>query len=66
MSTITGTCHFPSRAAAMAYYQPYGTGTKAEVEKLIKCGEIVIGPPTVKAGETVVYIDKGTRYAIKS
>ena len=65
MTIRTGTSHFVSIEAATKYYRPYdGVGTYASVVRRVEAGEIHIGPPTVKAGQTVEIIDNGTRYAI--
>lgn len=45
--TITGTCYFPSYAHAVAYYGRFGG-----VNYKIQMGEIHIGNPPLKEGET--------------
>lgn len=61
-----GTPHFVSVAAAVAYYKPYGyKSTLAAVLRKKQDGEIHIGPPTLKPGQTLRIIDGGLRYAIQ-
>lgn len=70
----TGTCHFPSYGAALRYYRPYcetnGTtqartaDTRAMVDQKLNSGEIHIGKPPVKPGETLTIEDN--RYHIIS
>lgn len=60
-----GTSHFKSRNAARRYYEPYGYDAAA-VDRKIADGEIHLGPPILKPGESLSLIDDGTRYAIKS
>jgi hypothetical protein len=65
--TITGTCYFVSRTAAIRYYRYYaGEGEDAPhvVERKIAAGEIHIGMPPLKENEGVRIIDNGTRYAV--
>lgn len=49
--------------AAVRYYQPYGYDSEG-VQRKLNEGEIHLGRPPVKEGESVVLIDDGTRYAI--
>lgn len=63
MTTI-GTSHFVSLTKAARYYFAYGT-TLEEVRRKVEAGEIHIGKPTLKPGETLQIIDNGTRYAIE-
>ena len=72
----TGTSHFPSYGAALRYYRPYvgdmlsATGTtlteavKQTVNAKLHGGEISIGKPALKAGETLSIEDN--RYHINS
>lgn len=63
-----GTCHFVSEHKAVSYYIAQGLSreeTTRAVIDLITNGEIKIGKPELKAGETLVVIDGGTRYAIE-
>ena len=64
-----GTSYFVSRAMAVCYYKPYEGGNLKDasqaVDRKIAAGEIHIGAPKLKAGETLSIIDDGTRYAIK-
>lgn len=65
MTTTYGTANFVSKATAIRYYQPYFyENTAVAVEQKIAEGEIFIGPPKVKPGETLSIIDDGTRYAV--
>lgn len=65
MKITVGTSHFRSRDAAVAYYSAYGFDGH-EVDKKIAEGEIAIGPPALKPGETLSTIDLNRRYAITS
>ncbi len=64
--------HFVSEAHAIRYYAAYESGdahqrhawAKSAVAQKLKDGEIKIGPPALKPGETLRIIDGGTRYAI--
>lgn len=60
-STIWGTCHFCSFAAANIYYSNLHS---SEVQKKINAGEIVIGKPTVKPGEKLYLNKEEGRYFI--
>jgi hypothetical protein len=63
-----GTCHFTTKAAAIRYYSNYNgynRGNRIEVERKIAEGEIYIGPPTLKPGETLSVIPGEDRYAIE-
>lgn len=62
---IIGTPYFTSRSAAALYYRPYHySDTIKAVDRKIAEGEIHIGKPDLKAGETLSVIDNGMRYAI--
>jgi hypothetical protein len=61
--TITGTNHFVSMDAAIYYYSEYGYDA-ADVCDKQNAGEIAIGKPELKPGQTLSVIDNGTRYAI--
>lgn len=64
--TRTGTSYFVSEKAAIRYYRPYGYRNAAEtVRRKLAEGEIHIGKPQLKAGERLVIVDNGTRYAIE-
>ncbi len=63
--TSIGTSHFKDLYSAYRYYAPYGYNDK-DVDRKISEGEIHIGAPTLKPGETLSMIDNGTRYAINS
>jgi hypothetical protein len=63
--TIIGTSHFTSQRAAERYYAEYGyADVKAAVQHKLAEGEIHVGPPVLKAGQTLSLIDDGARYAI--
>lgn len=63
--TVWGTSHFVSRSAAMRYYKDYGyDDVKSAVDSKIRDGEIHIGKPSLKAGQSLKLIDGGKRYAI--
>lgn len=65
MKITVGTNHFRSRDAAVAYYSAYGFDGP-EVDRKIAEGDIVIGPPALKPGETLSTIDLNRRYAVTS
>lgn len=58
---ITGTCHFVSLETAKAYYHAIGIG---HVDLKIASGEILIGKPPLKEGETLGLCDNEQRYTI--
>lgn len=70
----TGTCYFPSYGAAMRYYRPYtefegdDTGqsiqqqVRALIDRKLNAGEIHIGKPPLRDGETLSIEDN--RYHI--
>lgn len=58
-----GTSYFPSIEHAQRYYKPYGFDAAAVDRKLAE-GEIHIGEPPLKAGQSLYLIDNFTRYAI--
>ena len=61
----TGTHHFRSIEAAERYYADYGyDDVRRAVARKIAEGEIVIGRPARKPGETIRLIDNGTPYEI--
>jgi hypothetical protein len=57
---ITGTAYFPTRADAVAYYVPY-EGSRAAavlaVRRKLSEGQIHIGQPKLKPGETAYVSD---------
>lgn len=55
-----GTNHFVSLSAASRYYRDYGFLMK-DVERKIKEGEIVIGPPSGDSN----FVIRGGRYFMK-
>lgn len=69
--TRFGTSHFVSHAHAVSYYRPYAPDLnyrerRAWIESKVRDGEIHIGRPECKPGESIVTIDDGTRYAIEA
>lgn len=70
----TGTCYFPSYGAALRYYRPYAEfescdsdqsiqqQVRALVDRKLNSGEIHIGRPDLKPGETLSIEDN--RYHI--
>ncbi len=64
--TIIGTEHFTSLGAAVRYYKDYGYD-RTDVQQKINNGEIQIGKPPYnpQAGERLLTIDGGKRYAIE-
>ncbi len=60
---MTGTSYFKSVTAALRYYRAYGFDEEAVDQKIAE-GEIHIGKPALKPGETLQLIDEGTRYQI--
>jgi hypothetical protein len=67
----TGTSNFVNFTKACDYYRSQGNEelTPAQLEKLVKNkieeGEIELGQPTLKDGQTLRVIDNGCRYAIQ-
>ena len=51
--TRMGTCHFPAKADASAYYRPYGFDLSV-IDRKIADGEIRIGPPPARQGWRIV------------
>lgn len=71
MATQWGTSHFVDRKSAALYYRDYADDRNmmkayALVQRKLKAGEIHLGKPQVKAGEKLILIDGGKRYAIES
>lgn len=69
MNTTTGTCNFVSFTKACDYYRDYEPeATPAELERIVRRkideGQIDLGQPTIKPGETLSIIDNGCRYAV--
>jgi hypothetical protein len=62
---ITGTSHFVSWQSADSYYKEMGYSA-ADVTQKVAEGEIHIGPPKLKKGETLGTTDNGRRYTIRS
>ena len=60
--TTYGTSHFRSKFAAIRYYETFGYEREDVMRKLAE-GEIAIGPPALKPGETLRFMEGG-RYAI--
>lgn len=63
MPMTIGTNYFVSRSAAISFYYAYGYDS-IEVDRRIKEGDIHIGEPPTKPGETIIRVDGGKRYAI--
>jgi len=64
--TITGTCYFPSYGAALRYYRPYvhpvgkisvTSQARILVDQKLNEGEIHIGKPDLKPGQTLSISD---------
>lgn len=62
--TTWGTSFFTSRKAAEKYYSDYEDDAIAAVTRKLAAGEIHLGTPHLKDGESISIIDNGTRYAI--
>jgi hypothetical protein len=65
----TGTSHFVNFTKACDYYKDYEPdATPAELERIVRRkideGQIDLGQPEIKQGETLSIIDDGCRYAI--
>lgn len=68
MTTRIGTAYFPTLAAAVAYYRPYGyTDTISAVKRKIAEGSIHIGEPPTKPDERAYLVNEkpGRRYFIE-
>jgi len=63
MTTTTETNHYVDERAARRCYKDYGWNPD-NVPRDIKDGTIVMGPPALAAGETLILVDEGARYAI--
>jgi hypothetical protein len=59
-----GTSHFVSRLAAERYYSAYTSNSVSAVKRKLAEGEIHLGKPTLKEGETLSVGDNGTRYFV--
>jgi hypothetical protein len=64
MATRYGTSYFVSLAAAVRYYRDVEDNPVGAVARKVTAGEIHIGKPVLKEGETLSVIDAGTRYAV--
>lgn len=60
---MIGTSYFISKAAANRYYKSYGHSAR-DVAQMVAHGEIHIGRPVPKAGESVGIIPGEGRYYI--
>jgi hypothetical protein len=71
----TGTCYFPSYGAALRYYRPYCLARESRrgdrtrfvrvvIDDKLNAGEIHIGKPATKPGETLSIEDN--RYHVTS
>jgi hypothetical protein len=68
--TLTGTCHFATKSRAISYHLDYFPGAtrrevRDEIDGMIERGEIAIGRPETKDGETLKLNSEG-RYVIVS
>lgn len=64
--TTYGTAYFKDLESACTYYDDYHyPNTFDTVMRKLNEGEIHIGKPTLKPGQTCFLIDNGTRYAIQ-
>ena len=62
-----GTPYFRSMVHAAMYYRAqYGAAAHIIVAKKVRDGEIHIGKPPIKDGETIFLIDDGTRWAVNT
>lgn len=62
-----GTSYFRSMVhAAMYYRSQYGAAAHHYVAEKVRNGEIHIGKPPMKDGETCFLIDDGTRWAVNT
>lgn len=62
-----GTSYFRSMAHAAWYYEPqYGKAAMTIVPEKVRLGEIHIGMPPLKKGETCFLIDNGCRWAVNT
>jgi hypothetical protein len=62
-----GTSYFRSLMHAVWYYESqYGKAALKIVPEKIRDGEIHIGMPPLKHGETCFLIDNGTRWAVNT
>lgn len=62
---IVGTAYFVSKSKAARYYRDYeGDDGYAAVNRKLDTGEIHIGKPPMKTGDTLIVLDGGTRYGI--
>lgn len=60
-----GTAHFVSRKHAVKYYRDYHyEDTEKAVDQKLAEGEIHIGPPALKKGQSLELIDNGCRYCL--
>lgn len=59
-----GTSYFVSFKTAVMYYRPYGDGPR-DVQRKLDEELIHLGKPEIKAGQKLLVIDGGTRYAIE-
>lgn len=64
---LIGTNYFVSLWAAVRYYADQGESMESAFDTVVakfNAGEIKIGFPNIKPGESVVTVDEGRRYAI--
>lgn len=61
-----GTSYFKDRAAAVRYYRNYeGANAEDAVTRKLAEGQIHLGEPPHKPGDTLRLIDNGTRWEIE-
>jgi len=67
-SILIGTSYFVSKAAALQYFLPYeGRDYVIDVvNRKLKAGEIHIGVPPLRPGDSLRLIDDRCRYAIRT
>lgn len=64
---IYGTSYFRSLMHAVWYYKPqYGEAALVIVPEKLQRGEIRVGMPPMKDGETCFLIDNGCRWAVNT
>ena len=62
-----GTSYFRSVIHAEFYYKPqFGAASREIVSEKLKNGEIHVGYPPLKEGETCHLIDNGCRWAVRT
>lgn len=66
--TTTGTSHFETLNAAVAYYRGYFTGTRGDLLRYVRAkvsaGEIHLGPPKLQPGQRLTIHSTERRYFV--